>query len=124
MRNSLPHLFIVDDDESVRRSLSRLARAAGFSSQAFSSAREFLEHVPFDSEGCLILDVRMPEMSGLELQDVLMARRSPLSIIFMSAIDNPEDRERAMKEGALGFLRKPFSEGDLMNLIRASAMDE
>lgn len=119
MTYSFPHLFIVDDDESVRRSLSRLARAAGFTSQAFSSAREFLEQVSPDSEGCLILDVRMPEMSGLDLQDVLVARKSPLSIIFISAIDNPEDRERAMKAGALGFLRKPFSEDELMNLIQA-----
>lgn len=124
MENSFLQMFVVDDDESVRRSLSRLLRAAGFSSQSFSSAREFLEKVPPDSRGCIILDMRMPEMSGLELQDILIARKSPLSIIFISAIDSPEERDRAMKAGALGFLRKPFPESDLMGLIRSAAIYE
>jgi FixJ family two-component response regulator len=121
LKNALPHLFIIDDDDSVRRSLSRLVKAAGFSSQAFSSAQEFLEKVSPDTEGCLILDVRMPGMSGLDLQDYLIAKKSTLPIIFISAIDSSQEKERAMKAGARGFLCKPFSEQELMDLIHAAA---
>jgi FixJ family two-component response regulator len=116
-KNNWQNIFIVDDDESVRRSLCRLLKSADLPARAFSSAREFLEEVVLSSKGCLILDVGMPSMNGLELQELLLARNSLLRIIFISALDNPRDIELAMKRGALGFLQKPFLEDELLNLI-------
>jgi FixJ family two-component response regulator len=121
VKNSPLNLFIVDDDESVRRSLSRLMRAAGFSSRAFSSAREFLDEVSPGTEGILILDMSMPGMNGLELQQKLIENESPIPVIFISAIENTREKECAMEAGALGFLHKPFLEQELLALIEAAA---
>lgn len=120
MKNAAHIVYVVDDDESVRRSLSRLIRSADLMAHTFASAVEFLESVPTESEGCLILDVRMPGTSGFELQEKLRAAGSPLRIIFISAFQNPGDRERALGMGALGFLSKPFSGEELMALVRAA----
>ncbi|MDQ7823676.1 MAG: response regulator [Candidatus Eremiobacteraeota bacterium] len=120
MKDASHPIFIVDDDDSVRRSLSRLIRSADMTPHAFASAEQFLEAVPLESEGCLILDICMPEMSGFELQGKLLASGSPLRIIFISAFQKPGDGERALKNGAHGFLHKPFSEQELMTLITSS----
>jgi|GEM_PF-1020193 len=113
-------IFIVDDDESVRRSLSRLIRSVNMNAQAYDSAEEFLKAVPADSEGCLILDVNMPGMNGFTLQERLIAADSPLRIIFISAYQKPGDCDLALKRGAKGYLQKPFSDEELLTLITAS----
>ena len=120
MENAAHIIYVVDDDVSVRRSLSRLIRSADLTAHTFASAGEFLESVPPESEGCLILDVRMSGTSGFELQEKLRAAGSPLRIIFISAFQNPGDSERALEMGALGFLSKPFSGEELMTLVRAA----
>ncbi|MDQ7822289.1 MAG: response regulator [Candidatus Eremiobacteraeota bacterium] len=115
-----PSIFIVDDDDSVRRSLSRLIRSEGLTPRVFPSAEAFLEIVPLESKGCLILDVRMPGMNGFELQEKLCSAGSPLQIIFISALQKPGEREHVLKCGALGLLDKPFSEEELMSLVKAA----
>lgn len=118
MNSSCESIFIVDDDESVRRSLCRLLKSFDMPARAFSSAREFLEEIPFTTEGCLILDMRMPIMNGLDLQGRLLEEKSPLGIIFISAHDSPWEVGLALKRGALGFLQKPFREDELLSLIQ------
>jgi len=110
-------IFIVDDDASVRRSLSRLIRSVNMNALAYDSAEEFLKAVPIDSEGCLILDVSMPGMNGFMLQERLLTADSPLRIIFITAFQKPGDSELAMKRGAKGYLQKPFSDEELLTLI-------
>jgi two-component system, LuxR family, response regulator FixJ len=117
MKSSSHDIFIIDDDESVRRSLCRLLKSADMPARAFASAREFLEAVPLLAEGCLILDMCMPAMNGLELQGMLVSQKSPLRIIFISAHDTPRDVDLALKRGALGFLQKPFRDEELLDLI-------
>jgi len=117
MKNSQHTVYIVDDDASVRRSISRLIRSVDMTAVAYASSEEFLEAVPLESGGCLILDMSMPGMSGFELQEKLYAEKSPLRIIFISAYQKPGDSERALKRGAKGFLSKPFSDDELLSLI-------
>ena len=99
---------IVDDDESVRESLPDLIREFGFSVRAFSSAEEFLASPSVDATSCLILDVQMPQMSGVELQSVLMAQGRCPPIVFMTAVPDEEMRDQALKAGAVCVLTKPF----------------
>ncbi len=115
-------IFIVDDDAPVRQALSRLLRSHGFGVQDFSSAQEFLESVSPEAnlKGCLILDVKMPGMNGLDLQDKLSASGWELPIIFITAYDDPKDREKALANGAVAFLQKPLSEKDLLKNIRSA----
>ncbi|MGV8120224.1 MAG: response regulator transcription factor [Candidatus Xenobiia bacterium LiM19] len=118
MNSSYDSIFVVDDDESVRRSICRLLKSFDMPAQAFSSAGEFLAEIPFTAEGCLILDMRMPFMSGLDLQNRLLDEKSPLGIIFISAHESPREVDIALKRGALGFLQKPFREDELLSLIQ------
>jgi len=111
------YVFIVDDDNSVRRSLSRLLKAAGFSIKTFDSAQNFLDSYQEEEVACLVLDVRMPKMNGLELQKVLVESGSKIPIIFITAHEDSESRERAMNAGAIAFLRKPFEEQLLLEAI-------
>jgi FixJ family two-component response regulator len=117
MNSSYDSIFVVDDDESVRRSICRLLKSFDIPARAFSSAGEFLAEVPFTAEGCLILDMRMPMMNGLDLQDRLLDEKSSLGIIFISAHESPREVDIALKRGALGFLQKPFKDGELLSLI-------
>ena len=110
-------VFIVDDDNSVRRSLSRLLKAAGFSIKTFNSAQNFLDSYQEEEVACLVLDVRMPKMNGLELQKVLVESGAKIPIIFITAHEDSESRERAMNAGAIAFLRKPFEEQLLLEAI-------
>ena len=108
---------IVDDDESVRRALQRLMRSAGLTADSFGSAEEFLQRGDRET-ACLILDVRLPGMSGLDLQRELAALNPRIPIIFMSAYGTEEMKERAIQKGAVAFLRKPFNEDLLLDDVR------
>ena len=111
-------VFIVDDDLSVRQALTALFRSAGLAAQLFSSAREFLQHRRPDSPACLILDVRLPGLSGLDLQRELRAAGDQIPIVFITAHGDIPMSVRAMKAGAVEFLLKPFLGEDLIGIAR------
>jgi FixJ family two-component response regulator len=114
-----PLISIVDDDESVRAALKSLIDSVGFRTKVFGSGEEFLKSSYVSQTDCLIADVRMPGMSGLDLQDRLNAAGSPLAIVFISAHDDKEARARGLRGGAIAFLQKPFSEDSLLGAISA-----
>lgn len=114
-------ISIVDDDESVRQALKGLLRSAGFSADAFASAEEFLSSGQVHATSCLILDIRMPGMSGEDLQERLIASSAAVPIVFISAHGDEDVRARALQRGAVDFLQKPFSDEALLDAIaRAS----
>lgn len=117
MKNTTPVVFIVDDDPSVRRSLERLIQSVGIATKSFASAQDFLQSGLEEETGCLVLDVRMPEISGLELQERLSQAGIVLPIIFISGHGTVPMSVRAMKAGAFDFLQKPFDEQDLLDAI-------
>jgi FixJ family two-component response regulator len=110
-------VFIVDDDASVRRGLTRLVKSAGLNAVALSSAREFLESELPEAPCCLVLDVRMPGLSGPDLQDEMQARGLDVPIIFITGHGNVPMSVRAMKAGAVDFLEKPFDDKILLETI-------
>ncbi len=110
-------VFIVDDDEGIRDGLSMLLSTVGQPCQAFASAAEFLEHYDPADRGCLVLDIRMPRMSGLELQAELNVRGSNLPIIFVTGHGDIPMAVEAMRHGAMDFIRKPFREQELLDRI-------
>ena len=111
-----PHVSIVDDDESIREAISSLLRSVGLDAQVFASAEQFLKSDYQQNVECLILDVRMPGMSGLQLQEKLVAADCDIPIIFISAhVSDTEAQSRALRSGAVAFLIKPFSEDELLN---------
>jgi FixJ family two-component response regulator len=114
-----PLISIVDDDESVRQALKSLIDSVGFRAQVFGSGEEFLNSAYVLQTACLIADVRMPGMNGLELQERLIAAGSLIPIVFISAHDDREARNRGLKAGAIAFLQKPFSEDSLLGAISA-----
>jgi FixJ family two-component response regulator len=118
--NSLLLSVVVDDDESVRESLPDLLREFGFAARAFSSAAEFLSSGCLDETSCLILDIAMPVMSGPELQLELTRRGREIPIIFITGRRDDTVRDRVLKQGAAGFLLKPFSDADLLTAIKAA----
>ncbi len=113
-----PTIYVVDDDSAVLKALNRLLRSHGFQVETFSSGEELLASVSLDATGCLILDVKMPGMNGLELQERLAAAGSKVPIIFMTAFDDPAGRDRALKAGAVAFLAKPLNDEVLVATIR------
>src|SRR6266404_1448293 len=113
-----PVVSIVDDDVSVRRSTRRLLRCSGFRAEAFASAEEFLDSELAQNTACLILDLRMSGMNGLELQRVLAQNGNPVPVIFLSAQASEEDERSALRAGAVQFLRKPTSKEALLSAIR------
>jgi FixJ family two-component response regulator len=113
-------ISIVDDDDSLRGSLENLIRSAGFRAQGFSSAEAFLGSNKMQEAACLILDVRMPGVSGFELQRQLAAAGSHLPIIFISAHADDDPKTQALEVGAVAFLYKPFYEEELLNAIDAA----
>jgi two-component system response regulator FixJ len=117
-----PTVHIVDDDGAVRRSLECLLHAAGFKSTAYETARSFLDAAPGVSAGCVLLDVRMPEMDGLELQARLNRLGCPLRVIVMTGGGKVEDAVRAMKAGAVDFLEKPFDDDRLLGAIEEALL--
>lgn len=121
MPNDSRIVSVVDDDESVREALRGLLKSAGFRADVFASAEEFLSSGRLGATGCLIVDVRMPGMSGVELQEQLIASNPALPLIFISADGDDEVRARALKRGAIDFLYKPFSDEALLAAVdRAS----
>lgn len=118
MNQGLPIVFIVDDDEAVRNSLRLLVKSVGLSATALVSAQEFLASYDPLQPGCLVLDVRMPGMSGLELQQQLNARGAVIPVIFISGHGDVPMAVEAMQQGAFDFLQKPFRDQDLMDRIQ------
>ena len=112
-----PLISVVDDDDSVRESLGGLIRSVGFAVKAFASAEEFLTSDRLPDTDCLILDVRMPGMNGLELQRRLAASHMSIPVIFITAHGDEEARVRALNGGAVEYLLKPFSEEALLKAI-------
>jgi FixJ family two-component response regulator len=111
-------VFVVDDDPSIRRSLTNLLHSVGFRVEAFTTANEYLESRPVDAPGCLVLDVRLPGMSGLDLQREMARTREPRPIVFITAHGDVPMAVQAMRGGAIEFLTKPFREQDLLDAIR------
>jgi len=115
-----PTVFIIDDDLAARRGLIRLVRAAGMTAESFSSAGEFLASGKRDQPGCIVLDVRMPEMTGPELHEELSKAEYCMPIVFLSAHGDVPTTAQAMKNGAVDFLMKPVDRDDLLGAIGVS----
>jgi len=111
---------VVDDDESFRGALQRLLKSAGFPAQSFASAEDFLKSGQQDDTGCLITDIRMPGMSGLELQSKLNSDHCPIPTIFITAHGDEKMRLQAMRGGAVKFLTKPFDGETLLEAVRVA----
>jgi FixJ family two-component response regulator len=120
---SIPLISIVDDDDALRSALENLMRSAGLRAQGFSSAEAFLRSEQRHETGCLILDVRMPGMSGLELQRQMAVGNSHIPVIIITAYAADNRRNQALEAGAAAFLYKPFQEGELLNAIDAALKD-
>ena len=119
----IPLISIVDDDDAHRSSLENLIRSVGLRAQGFSSAEAFLSSNQLHETGCLVLDVRMPGMSGPELQRQMAVANSPIPIIFITAHEDDDQRTQALEAGAVAFLHKPFYEEELLNAIDAALKD-
>lgn len=115
-----PLVSVVDDDESVRESLPDLLREFGFDAIAFSSAEDFLSSGKISQIKCLILDIAMPGMTGLELQKELRRRRSSIPIIFITGQKDARNREEAFRQGVVQFLYKPFSDTALLDALNSA----
>ena len=120
MSHATPIVFIVDDDISVRESLELLIGSVGWKPEAFSSAQDFLRHPRTVTPSCLILDVNLPDLNGLELQQRIAADRIDMPIIFITGFGDVPMTVRAMKAGAVEFLTKPFSEDVLLSAIQGA----
>ena len=110
-------VYLIDDDDSVRRALQRLLRSAGFEVKAFSSAEAFLKSENLDVRACLVLDIRMPGLTGFDVQEKLASMGIRIPVITVSAFDDAETRERARKLGAVAFFRKPVDGQALIDAI-------
>jgi FixJ family two-component response regulator len=113
-------ISVVDDDESVRRTTTLLIESFGFRAAAFESAETFLRSGHLHDTSCLIVDVQMPGMNGLQLQSHLAAAGYGIPIIFVTAYESKDSRQRAMQAGAAAFLGKPFSDEQLLQIIRSA----
>ena len=116
----VPLIAIVDDDDSLRSSLENLIRSFGFRAQGFPSAEAFLSWRQARDTACLILDVRMPGMSGLDLQRQMIAGNWRVPIVFITSHADDHAQARALEDGAVAFLYKPCREGDLLNAIEGA----
>jgi FixJ family two-component response regulator len=110
-------MVIIDDDVLVRQALGDCMESAGYAVESFSSAEEFLASASAQNAACLILDVQLPGINGLELQDKLIESDNRVPIVFVSAQGTPANREKAMSRGASGFLSKPFRREDLLKIV-------
>jgi FixJ family two-component response regulator len=117
-------ISVVDDDESIRRTTTLLIESFGFRAAAFESADIFLKSDQLRDTACLIVDVQMPGMNGLQLQSHLAAKGCGIPIIFITAYDNKESRRRAIQAGAVAFLDKPFSDEQLLQTLRSALKEE
>ena len=120
MREEVPLIYIVDDDSSIREGVADLLRSVGLQVETFASPKEFLDSKRPDVPGCLILDIRLPGPSGLELQRVLTSSDSQLPIIFISGHGDIPMSVRAIKSGAIEFLTKPLNDQQLLDAVHAA----
>ena len=118
--SKIPVISIVDDDRSVRNATNRLVRSLGFIAYAFASADEFLKSPYVNHTSCLIVDVRMPNMTGLELQSILLGKGLATPMIFITAFPEQSDRARALEAGAVDFLTKPFDGKTMIRSLSAA----
>src|SRR6266702_8406092 len=118
MKEPAPIVYVVDDDEAVRNSLRLLLKSVGLAASALSTAQEFLATYRPNQPGCLVLDVRMPGMSGMELQQQLNLRGAVIPVIFISGHGDIPMAVEAMQQGAFDFLQKPFRDQDLIDRIQ------
>ena len=118
MREPASCVFVVDDDPSIRAALIRLFQSVGLGCHTFSSAQEFLQHYSMDQIACLVLDVRLPGVSGLDLQRELTQTSMPIPIIFLTGYGDVPMTVRALKAGAVEFLTKPFHDQDLLDAVQ------
>jgi len=112
-----PIVYVVDDDPSVRKALERLLRSAGHDAKTFASALEFLDCSHPDSPGCLVLDIKMPKLSGLDLQERLAEKGISFPIIFVTGHGTVPASVKALKAGAIDFLQKPFKDSELLDAV-------
>jgi FixJ family two-component response regulator len=117
---TLPVISVIDDDASVRAATSKFLRSHGYTVEAFSSAEHFLQSARLDDTSCVIADVQMPGMSGLELQTLMRAQGYRAPFIFITAFPNEMSRARALKAGATCFLSKPFAGPTLIDCLGAA----
>jgi FixJ family two-component response regulator len=117
-------ISVIDDDESVRRTTKLLIESSGYQAAAFESAENLLSSGQLDDTSCLIIDLQMPGMNGLQLQSYLVAAGSRIPIIFITAYDNKESRRLAMQAGAVAFLAKPFTDEQLFQTIHSALRHE
>ena len=122
MSDTPSRIFIIDDDSSVRTSLARLLGAAGYATEVFACAEDYLARERFDGIACIILDVRMPGSSGLELQDTLKGLESDLPILFLTGHGDIPMSVKAIKGGAVNFLAKPVDETVLLAAVRQALL--
>jgi FixJ family two-component response regulator len=115
------HVGVVDDDDNLLRSFARFLRAAGMQTTAYSSAEDFLADVRHPRFDCLVLDVQLPGMTGIDLRDQLAAEGDPAPVLFVTAHDDPRAREHAMAGRCLGYFHKTDAGSELLDAIRKSA---
>jgi FixJ family two-component response regulator len=115
-------ICIIDDDDSIRRALQRLIRSAGWDAEMFATAEDFLESAKLRKPACLILDVHLPGLSGLQLQARLHAEDRNVPVVFISAYADEHMREAALRGGAVAFLEKPFEDQPLLDAVRCALL--
>ena len=120
MEKLRPLVAVVDDEDAIRKALERLLRSAGLAVRTFGSGREFLQSLAASRPDCVVLDISMPGMTGFDVQEHLESARAAMPVIFITALDDPGDRPRAMQAGAAAFLRKPFGDDELLAAIGAA----
>jgi FixJ family two-component response regulator len=118
--SAIPLIAVVDDDAAIREAVQSLLRSVGLGAEGFASAQDFLQSAHLPETACLIVDVRMPRMSGLELQQQLTTAYCLIPIIFITAHGDAATRARALSAGAVDFLDKPFSEEGLLRAVQAA----
>jgi len=116
----VPYVAIVDDEEPVRKALKRLLRASGLDAESFASGKDFLEAAALREPDCVLLDLHMPRMTGLQVLRAVQIGRRTLPIVIITAHDAPETREQCLAAGATAYLRKPLEEHELIDTITAA----
>lgn len=116
----LETVFVIDDDPGVLRAIGRLLRSNGYRTQLFTDATQFLRTIHSSAPGCVLVDLAMPEISGLDLQERLRASGDPRPIVFLSGQGSVQSSVRAMKAGAVDFIEKPFQEADLLATVQVA----
>lgn len=120
MAKTTPLIAVVDDEESVRKALGRLMRASGFNVVTFSSGADFLHSMQQHRPQCVVLDLRMPQVNGLDVQQALMQADAQMPVVIITGDDSPEGRQRALKQGAKAYLRKPVDDAMLLDAIQSA----